>query len=356
MAKSINQFFLWMFNWPKWISYVTAIWSLLYGFIGLYWWVGGAGFPFGEGDPNAKASILYGLEKETGSSIIAILGLVGGVAAFLMGRKCNNKWLRWPLLLFGFIVFIVLALLIPDARVMIAVAYLPIVIVGYPFNFPPVSYMIAIPWPVINQFILIVGGLLWLATSIVYFRESKKACGYCGRISGKSFSLFAPNNAAKWGKWALYISLLTPIYYATSRIAWALGIPLGVSEQFLQELHANDLWLAGLGLAMVSIIGAILSLGLNNRWGEVFPRWIPYFSNKTVPPIFVVVSSMLIAVFMISCGFQVIRQIMDTEFHFHDLLSNPMVFFPLWGPTLAVATIGYYYRRRGSCKYCRQSD
>lgn len=276
MDKSIDRFSLWISKRPAWIGYITAVWSLLYGLLGLYWWLGGAGFPFGEGDPSAKVSMLYGLEKETGSLFIVITGLAGGIAAYLMGRKCSARWLRWFLLAFGYVMFIMLAIIVPDARVMIAVAYLPIVIIGYPFHFPSVSYMVAIPWPVINQFILILGGLLWLATSIIYFRKTNQACGYCGRTTGKSLGMYSPNSAAKWGKWALYISLLTPIYYATSRIAWALYIPLGVSEQFLQELHKGEDWLVGLGLSFLCIIGAILSLGLIMSWGEVFPHWIPY--------------------------------------------------------------------------------
>jgi len=31
---------------------------------------------------------------------------------------------------------------------------------------------------------------------------------------------------------------------------------------------------------------------------------------------------------------------------------GPTLLFPVWGIALAVATLGYYYRRRGSCKVC----
>ena len=30
----------------------------------------------------------------------------------------------------------------------------------------------------------------------------------------------------------------------------------------------------------------------------------------------------------------------------------PELFWPLWGVSLAAATLAYYYRRRGRCKYC----
>jgi hypothetical protein len=31
---------------------------------------------------------------------------------------------------------------------------------------------------------------------------------------------------------------------------------------------------------------------------------------------------------------------------------GPTLLFPVWGVALAVATLGYYYRRRGPCKVC----
>jgi hypothetical protein len=31
---------------------------------------------------------------------------------------------------------------------------------------------------------------------------------------------------------------------------------------------------------------------------------------------------------------------------------GPTLLFPVWGVALAVATLGYYYRRRGPCRVC----
>lgn len=351
-TQTTNKLFLWISRWPAWIGYATAVWSLIYGLLGLYWTMDGVGFPFGEGDPVADTTILYGLQAETGAPVIAILGLVGVIVSLLMVRASGHGWIRKLLTLFGVIVFVMLALVIPDARVMIAVAYLPIAIVGAPFDFPSVSYMVAIPWPVINQFILILGGVLWLATSIVYYRQSKTACTYCGRIHGIEARWTTPNVAEKWGKWTVYVSLLIPAFYAIFRFSWALGIPLGISDQFLQELHSNGLWLAGLALASMCVIGGVLTLGLIQRWGEIFPRWIPFLANKRVPPTLAIVPATMMAVFMISCGLQAIRDAVSEGLSLSDLTHNPLLFFPLWGLALALATIAYYYRRRGQCGHC----
>jgi hypothetical protein len=52
-----------------------------------------------------------------------------------------------------------------------------------------------------------------------------------------------------------------------------LGIPLGVTREFLREEARDtpDIWLAGTALATLAVGGATLTLGLVQRWGEVYP-------------------------------------------------------------------------------------
>ncbi len=35
---------------------------------------------------------------------------------------------------------------------------------------------------------------------------------------------------------------------------------------------------------------------------------------------------------------------------------GPTLLFPAWGVALAVATLGYYYRRRGPCSVCGRGE
>ena len=57
-------------------------------------------------------------------------------------------------------------MLIPDYRVLVAVAYTPVFLIGAPFGWPPgVSILDDFPRPVVNQFVCIAGGLLWSATA-----------------------------------------------------------------------------------------------------------------------------------------------------------------------------------------------
>jgi hypothetical protein len=136
----------WWRRWPGWIGYVAAVWSLTYGLLGLYWALGGAGFPFGENDPGAALSVFRGAQAETGAPVIAALGLGGAVAAVIMVRTRRRGILRAMLLGFACGAAATLALVIPDYRVLVAVAYTPIVLIGSPFDWPPgVSILAVVP-------------------------------------------------------------------------------------------------------------------------------------------------------------------------------------------------------------------
>ena len=125
-------------RWPGWIGYAAAAWSLIYGALGLYWALGGAGFPFGSGnDPGAGLSVLGGVRAEVGAPVIAALGLAGALAAVATARMRGRGVLRAALLGFAWGAAAVLALVIPDYRVLVAVAYTPIVLIGAPFGWPP---------------------------------------------------------------------------------------------------------------------------------------------------------------------------------------------------------------------------
>ena len=81
----------WRRRWPGWIGYAAAAWTLIYGALGLYWALGGAGFPFGaENDPQFALSVLEGVRTEVGAPVIAVLGLAGTVVAVAMARRLGR--------------------------------------------------------------------------------------------------------------------------------------------------------------------------------------------------------------------------------------------------------------------------
>jgi hypothetical protein len=353
----------WQQHWPGWVSYAAGAWSLLYGLLGLYWALGGAGFPFGqENDRSAALSILANVQAATAAPVVAVLGLLGVLVAWLMVRNWGKGLWRWLLLGLAWLLAVTLALLIPDYRVLVATAYAPIFLVGAPFGWPPVSFLNAIPWAVLNQFLCIAGGCLWGAAAVVYHRTSQGACAYCGR-SEQTPRWTTPIAAARWGKWATSIAVIIPLLYAATRWAWALGIPLGVSAEFLRAGQEVGLWWAGAALATVAVGGALLTLGLIQPWGEVFPRWLPWLAGKRVPIAFAAIPASLVSILVTTAGLMYVRLVISGTFAVIvpaldiNLSENwatlaPELLWPLWGVALGAATLAYYYRRRGRCPYC----
>ncbi len=352
----------WWRRWPAWIGYAAAAWSLVYGLLGLYWALGGAGFPFGsDSDPDAALSVLAGMQAETGAPVIAALGLASAVVAVTMARTREREPSRTILLAFAWIVAATLALVIPDYRVLVAVAYAPIVLVGAPFGWPPVNYFeAALPWPVVNQFLCVGGGLLWAGAALAYRRRILGACGNYGRSAVRA-GWTSPGAAARWGRWAVYVSFVVPILYALTRGAWAVGIPLGITDEFLRELQNTGLVWAGAGLAAIAAGGALLTLGLVQRWGEVFPRWTPFLAGRRVPIPLAVVPASLVSVLVTTAGVMFVRLTLFGSFSVGEVTLTldenwaaiaPELLWPLWGAALGAATLAYYYRRRGACEHC----
>ncbi|WP_229750461.1 hypothetical protein [Paenibacillus nasutitermitis] len=354
VVKSHSSY-LWLRKWPSWIAYAAAAWSLLYGIMAVYWTLTGVGYPFGEGDPHHYNSFLGNLQAKPGSLSLAVWGFLGAVIGAMIARKFNRKWLLWGPLVYAWANFVFLLIVIPDSRAITAFAYIPIVIVGAPFGWPPVNFIeTALPWPVLNQFLCMVGGFLWLGTAISYLRLIRGSCLSCGcsHTETSDHGWKSRNTAARWGKWATYTAFILPFAYSIMRWLWALGIPFGIDQEALRSLHETGLWLAGAALASIGACGGLLTLGLIKRWGEIFPRWMIGLSGKPVPLALAIVPASIVAVFITTCGLTVIHMHAKNGF---GLLLDPMAWWPIWGIALGTGTLAYYYRRRGKCTSCEKS-
>ncbi len=106
-------------------------------------------------------------------------------------------------------------------------------------------------------------------------------------------------------------------------------------------------------------------LGLVQRWGEVFPRWMIGLAGRRVPIALALVPASLVSVVLIVGGLaigsglgQMAAALAAGGAEGTDLAGaiifqlGPTLLFPVWGVALAVATLGYYYRRRGPCRVC----
>jgi hypothetical protein len=117
-------------------------------------------------------------------------------------------------------------------------------------------------------------------------------------------------------------------------------------------------WISGLFLATFGMVGAALMLGLVQRWGEVFPRWMLGLAGRRVPIGLALVPAAIVAVLLIVGGIAIwsgyaqMAETAATSGQDALIVVGPTTLFPLWGAALAVAALGYYYRRRGPCEVC----
>ncbi len=164
--------------------------------------------------------------------------------------------------------------------------------------------------------------------------------------------------------WATGIAVAVPIVYALTRWAWALGVPLGITEEFLERGKESGLWIAGAGLATVAAAGGLVTTGLALRWGEIFPRWLPLIGGRSVPVLLAVVPAIVVAALVTSAGLMFVRLVVlgTIDDVFGGLLGSPTdnwaavapeLLWPIWGMALAAAAVGYYLRRRSTINQAR---
>ncbi|MFI6502546.1 hypothetical protein [Nonomuraea typhae] len=250
---------------------------------------------------------------------------------------------------FAWVAAFVLVALIPDARIMTAVGYAPIFLVGLPFGWPDANYFeLAFPWPVVNMLLCAGGGVLWAGAALAFQRRTAGACESCGRTHGRSG--MGVSRIARWGTWAAYVGFAVPLFYSVVRWAWALGVPLLFSEEGIKWLHETGMAWAGAGLATFGALGGVLTLGLARPWGRIWPRWVPVLAGRAVNPRLPVTLGALVTGVLASAGMVAIR-ITDWADP-QAWLTSPMAYWPLWAAALGMATLGYYFRTRPECRRC----
>ena len=353
-------------DWQRWAPYAAVAWSLIYAALGIYWAVSGRGFPYA---PETGSDGMGPLLGRFGPGVAWIVVMMAGIPAAALGavmlRGVRGKALRPLFITAGVLIAGVLLLLMTGLNLLVKVGYLPAALFGLFTAEKGQGYLEAwTQWAAIHQLLCLIGGFLWLAATVSYARRSTDACLYCGRQDSPE-GWTSPDKAARWCRIALYLAMVAPVFYALTRYAWALGIPLGMSEEYLRSGQASGIWIAGLSLATFGLVGAVLMLGLVQRWGEVFPRWMIGLAGRRVPITLAVMPAALASVLLFVGGIgiwsglgQMVANLVASGVEGIGITGaiifqvGPTLLFPIWGVALAVATLGYYFRRRGPCSVC----
>ncbi len=350
----------WVRDWPRWAAYAAVAWSLVYAALGVYWAVTGRGFPYA---PELTSNVTGPVVGRFGAGVAWTVVIAAGLPAVAVGTAMLRgvRVLRPLFIAAGGLLAGVLLLLMIDVNLLAMLGYTPYgvfsLLTGAEFG---QAYLRAlIQWTIAHQVLCLIGGFFWLAATISYARRSWHACLYCGRRDGPE-GWTSPDNAARWGRIAVYAAMVVPVLYALNRYAFALGIPLGISEEYLRLGQERGMWIVGAFMASFGLVGAVLTLGLVQRWGEVFPRWMIGLAGRRVPIALAVVPASVVSVLLFVGGIamwsgyaqMVAEAVAGGTENINIIAEAPTTLFPVWGVALAVATLGYYYRRRGACAMC----
>lgn len=222
---------------------------------------------------------------------------------------------------------IALLLLVPDVRMIQNFAYL---FFGYFGKIDAATlWMLA----------AIAGGVLWAGAALTIrpLRASTRPAS--AAVTGS-----APQQGPRWGRAVTIAATVLALPYPAVRISWALGIPLGVPDSYID---GADLMLrvGAAGLGLLAIGGAVLTLGLIRPWGEVFPRWIPGLGGRPVPVWVAVVPGAWAAILISAAGLRLaVWTVLDSDWSQWGT-GGPGLFFLPWGLTVGAATYAYWIRR-----------
>lgn len=331
-------------NWP---GYVAAAWSLTYAMLGLNWLAGGDGFPFAPVHEDRRSgSILEGAPVQAVAPIMTVWGLLGVLVAVAMIRSRRQ---HATLLAFGWITAVTLALVLPDYFLIALLALAPALVIFVFTGVPgPQDIGDILYWHRINLVILFLGGVVWAVATLIYQRRTKGACVRCGRHPGVRDE--SPDRLLRWGRWAVLVAFLAPLPYEVTRVAWFFGHPMGVTPEFLRMMQdTKGMLTVGLGFAVASVLGGVLTHGLVASWGERYPRWIWWKAGRRVPPALAVLPGGLVAVLLIPAGLMALRMSLQEDMWG---TSAPSILWVVWGAALGVAVVAYYLRRRPPCRRC----
>lgn len=344
-------------EWPRWTLWGGLLWSAVYAIAGILWSLGADWYPFAVVDPErASSSLLEGSPVAVVGPAFAVGGSLGVVAASALLLP-SPRALRRVALVVAIVIAIAATVIIPDYIILAALALWPLLVVfvftGVPGTDGGGIEQILYPHR-INLIVFYLGGLLWAAASLAEWRRQRVRCVHCGRPILYPSAERDCTGLRRIGTWFVWIAFVSMVPYDATRIAWFFGWPLGLSEQTYGILRDPPWLLAvGLGLALLSTAGAVLTHAFVAGWGERFPRWTVPLAGRPVPVMLAVAPATLIATTLPSVAVMVMNPSGHGGFDAADWGTwLPGLLMVGWAIGLGGSISAYYLRRRGRCRHC----
>lgn len=337
---------------------LSAVWSLTMLVVSVLWGSGLLLPPFGHAEPGEYNTLLDYLSSPAGAALVgscALLSLTLASTLLTLPRLRGRAVAAAGI--FAVFLTLVTTVVFTDTLVL---AYL-----GYTLSlqFPPIP--VAVLW----QGFMLLGPGLWIAVwaSLESRRRSSRAGADAAvvdaSVADASTAGVISVNAAEGrqpvrvsAKIAVGVAVAVPVIYASTRILWALGIPFGLSPEFYSEGLQVGMWHSGLALAIAGLLGALLTLGLVQRWGERFPRWTGPLAGRRVPILLATIPAGIVTLAMFTGGMGMIHSVLlnGVSIDGNWVTIGPTLLFPLWALALGWATYAYRARRLDARAFRRQ--
>ncbi|MFG1921663.1 hypothetical protein [Cryptosporangium sp. NPDC048952] len=169
------------------------------------------------------------------------------------------------------------------------------------------------------------------------------------------FARLAPRRArattyrpvAPWARRAAYVAVALPfVGWALPHALWVLDVPFGISGAELDDIHRDLSLGAAVAITVVPPVAGLLVLGLVQRWGQRFPRWVPVLGDRAVPRLLALVPAAAVAVALVTYGALSFGVLVRTA-SWSDVtegwaVTATLLVFVGWGMALGVTAVGYH--------------
>ncbi|MEU7588813.1 hypothetical protein AB0A95_21255 [Micromonospora sp. NPDC049230] len=156
---------------------------------------------------------------------------------------------------------------------------------------------------------------------------------------------------ARWTRRWAYVAVTLPVVgWAVPHGLWVLGVPFGISERELDDIHRDLSTATGVALTLAPPLAGLLVLGLVQRWGQQFPRWVPGLGGRRVPRLLAVIPAGMVALTLVAYGVLsaavVVDRLVTGELRWSEVwdgwaVTATLLVFLGWGVALGVTAAGY---------------
>ncbi|WP_017592532.1 hypothetical protein [Nocardiopsis potens] len=343
---------------------LALAWSAGAVLLALCWAAGLLPHPFGDRGAVGIGAVLNAFDPLVGTSFTLVLGAIGVVFAAALARSRNRAALRAGAAV-GWLTTGVIVLVPLHGALLTLFGYLPVVVfAGWTLPGLPSRYVEVVSEPG-SLFLLycLAGAVLWGMAAQTGARAQRGACPRCGRPHGWTGAdeRRCRTAALRTGRIAVAAGVAAALAYPAIRIPWIFGHYPGFSAAEGAAFRESGMAIVGIGLGLAGLGGAVLMLGLVQRWGVRFPFWMAGLAGRRVPVPLAVVPAGIVTLALLAMGKGILVGWLDETLGGGSvsLASAPgghgllfLVAFPVWGVALAVGTAAYALRRRAECGAC----